>query len=162
MIEFDLFSNDIIELIPVLENEKNKIILDFKKAMYYLAMYGREKTINNATLMVNGEELADSMNNQLRKVRETKNTVEFSIYNPTQNATYAEFGTGLVGFIQPYIHPTLSWKYDVNNHYEFGWYYTKDNQRKWSKGIPSQPFYFMSGEELERESIEFIKSRIRG
>lgn len=161
MIEFDLLNDDINVLIQKLEEEKNKEITNFKNAIYDLALYGRNKANQNANAMVSGEEREDSSDNQLKRIRETKYTVSYLIYNPNDNATYAEFGTGLVGFISPYSHPTLSWKYDVNNHYEWGWYYTIGNGKKWTMGIPSQPFYFISSEELENECQEFIAKRLR-
>lgn len=58
-------------------------------------------------------------------------------------AKYVEFGTGIVG--SQSSHPMsgiVGWKYDVNNHGEKGWFYFKDGEWHWTKGMPSRPFMY--------------------
>lgn len=75
-------------------------------------------------------------------------------------AAYVEFGTGIVGQESP--HPDTSivgWKYDVNQHGDMGWYYFKDGEWHWTKGMPSRPFLYQTGMDL-RERIEEIAREV--
>ena len=75
-------------------------------------------------------------------------------------AAYVEFGTGVVGQESP--HPDISivgWKYDVNQHGDMGWYYFKDGEWHWTKGMPSRPFLYQTGMDL-RERIEEIAREV--
>lgn len=65
-------------------------------------------------------------------------------------AKYVEFGTGIVGSQNP--HPDTSiigWKYDINDHGESGWFYFRDGEWHWTKGMPSRPFMFETAKHLE-------------
>ena len=71
-----------------------------------------------------------------------------------------EFGTGVVGQESP--HPDTSivgWKYDMNQHGDMGWYYFKDGEWHWTKGMPSRPFLYQTGMDL-RERIEEIAREV--
>lgn len=66
-----------------------------------------------------------------------------------QYACFVEFGTGVIGKGNP--HPTpQGWKYDVNEHGNKGWFYFKDGQWHWTKGMESRPFMYETAKELER------------
>lgn len=73
----------------------------------------------------------------------------FIIYTGCQWAAYIEFGTGLIGSQNPHPDPSLAnWKYDVNLHGEKGWYYHKDGEWHWTKGMMSRPFMYETGKEI--------------
>ena len=64
-------------------------------------------------------------------------------------AKFVEFGTGVVGQNNPHPEPGLAnWKYDVNQHGEAGWFYFKDGEWHWTKGMPSRPFMYETRMEL--------------
>jgi len=93
------------------------------------------------------------------RLRESGMVAQASIRNDTQEATYKEYGTGIIGSQFPHVAEELQrmgWKYDVNAHGEKGWWYptTQDdpnpykwtdpdgNLRAWTKGLPaSRQFY---------------------
>lgn len=71
------------------------------------------------------------------------------IYTDCDWAIYVEFGTGVVGSQSPHPDTSLvNWKYDVNSHGESGWYYYKDGEWHWTKGMPSRPFMYETGRDL--------------
>ena len=74
------------------------------------------------------------------------------IYAGAWYAVYVEFGTGIRG--SEASHPMsglTGWYYDVNNHGEAGWVYynENDNSYHWTDGMPSRPFMYETGRELE-------------
>lgn len=90
-------------------------------------------------------ELLDSMNLQAGDV--VSNGATYYIYTACSWAAFVEFGTGIVGFENP--HPEANgWKYDVNNHGESGWFYFKNGDWHWTRGMPSRPFMYETGQEL--------------
>lgn len=75
-------------------------------------------------------------------------------------AFYVEFGTGIVGANSP--HPDTSianWKYDLNQHGDMGWYYFKDGDWHWTKGMPSRQFMYQTGMDL-RARIESVAREV--
>ena len=76
----------------------------------------------------------------------------YIVYTDCPWAKFVEFGTGIVGERNP--HPDTSiagWKYDVNDHGESGWYYYRDGEWHWTKGMPSRPFMYETDIELMME-----------
>lgn len=74
------------------------------------------------------------------------------VYAGAWYALYVEFGTGIRG--SEASHPLsgkTGWHYDVNNHGEAGWVYYNDNDGSyhWTDGMPSRPFMYETGRELE-------------
>lgn len=72
------------------------------------------------------------------------------IYTDCPWAKFVEFGTGIVGMENQ--HPNsdiVGWKYDVNEHGEKGWFYFKDYEWHWTKGMPSRPFMYETALELQ-------------
>lgn len=89
------------------------------------------------------------------------NNNEGKIFNTSQKATYAEFGTGIVGSQNP--HPNLGgWIYDVNQHGERGWRFPTTDPKLikytgkngitygFTRGNASQPFMWETAKELRR------------
>jgi len=75
------------------------------------------------------------------------------IYTGCPWAPFVEFGTGIVGSQNPHPDTSLAnWKYDINEHGEAGWWYfnERDGKWHWTKGMPSRPFLYETGQELRK------------
>lgn len=87
-----------------------------------------------------------------------KNGSRFLILTTSDHAIYVEFGTGIKGLRSP--HPDKSivgWKYDINEHGDAGWYYYKDGEWHWTRGMPSRPFMYETGIELRHRINEIAR-----
>lgn len=80
------------------------------------------------------------------------------IYTDCPYAVYVEYGTGVVGSQNPHPYPPSGWKYDMNGHGESGWFYWKDDNWHWTKGIASRPFMFETQRELPKIMAEAMKA----
>ena len=75
-------------------------------------------------------------------------------------AFYVEFGTGIVGADNPHPDPGIAgWKYDINQHGDLGWYYFKDGEWHWTKGMPSRPFMYQTAMDI-RSRIESVAREV--
>lgn len=77
------------------------------------------------------------------------NGSQWVIYTGCEWAQFVEFGTGIVGSQNP--HPDTgiaNWKYDVNGHGDAGWWYYKEGEWHWTKGMSSRPFMYETAKEL--------------
>ena len=93
-------------------------------------------------------ELLSSM--KLRKGDTVYNGAKWYIYTDCPWAKFVEFGSGIVGSEKQ--HPNsdiVGWKYDINEHGESGWFYFKDDEWHWTKGMPSRPFMYETALELQ-------------
>lgn len=80
------------------------------------------------------------------------------VYTNCPWAKFVEFGTGIIGANSS--HPDTSivgWKYDVNNHGEKGWFYFRDGEWHWTKGLPSRPFMYETALQLTQEIVKTAK-----
>lgn len=87
-----------------------------------------------------------------------QNGDEWIVYTDCPWAKFVEFGTGIVGKGSP--HPDTSivgWKYDVNEHGEYGWFYFRDGEWHWTKGMPSRPFMYETAMELRQNIVKIAK-----
>lgn len=101
-------------------------------------------------------ELLASINSEQGAV--VQNGAQWIIYTNCPWAKFVEFGTGIVGEHSP--HPNTSivgWKYDINKHGEKGWFYFRDGEWHWTKGMPSRPFMFETAMELRQEIVKVAK-----
>lgn len=97
-------------------------------------------------------ELLDSMNLEAGDI--VSNGSTYYIYTGCEWAKFVEFGTGITGSENPHPNPGLAnWKYDTNSHGEKGWYYFKNGEWHWTKGMPSRPFMYETAQELRDMSI---------
>lgn len=97
-------------------------------------------------------ELLDSMNLDAGDI--VSNGATYYIYTDCDWAAFVEFGTGLIGQENP--HPDTSivgWKYDTNDHGEKGWFYFKNGEWHWTRGMPSRQFMYETGQQLRDMSI---------
>nr|DAL10102.1 MAG TPA_asm: tail component protein [Caudoviricetes sp.] len=101
-------------------------------------------------------ELLSSINYEQGAV--IKKGATWIVYTGCPWAKFVEFGTGIVGKENP--HPDIGivgWKYDVNNHGEKGWFYFRDGEWHWTKGMPSRPFMYETSIELAEKIAEVAK-----
>ena len=101
-------------------------------------------------------ELLNSINSEFGGV--IQHGSKWIIYTGCSWAPFVEFGTGVEGQKSP--HPDTSivgWKYDVNSHGEKGWAYFKDSAWHWTKGMPSRPFMYETGQELRKIVVKIAK-----
>lgn len=91
------------------------------------------------------------------------NGARWIIYTGCGWAPFVEFGTGITGQENP--HPDTSlvgWKYDINDHGQFGWFYLKDGEWHWTKGLPSRPFMYETGKDLRLSVVKLAKEVFAG
>ena len=80
------------------------------------------------------------------------------VYTDCPWAKYVEFGTGITGSQNPHQNASVSgWKYDVNEHGESGWFYYRDGEWHWTKGMPSRPFMYETDLKLILEISKIAK-----
>ena len=94
-------------------------------------------------------DLLESMQAQAGDVIE--NGGEWIVFTDCPHAAFVEFGTGVTGSMNP--HPDTSlvgWRYDVNEHGDAGWFYFKDGEWHWTKGMISRPFMYETGRDLKK------------
>ena len=97
-------------------------------------------------------ELLNSMNLEPGDI--VSNGASYYIYTDCDWAAFVEFGTGVAGKSNPHPDTGLAhWKYDTNNHGEAGWWYFNDGEWHWTKGMPSRPFMYETGQELRDMSV---------
>lgn len=101
-------------------------------------------------------ELLNSMN--LRKGDVIHDGSQWVIYTDCEWAQYVEYGTGIVGLQNQ--HPQydiVGWRYDKNEHGESGWFYFRDGEWHWTKGMPSRPFMYETALELPEKVNRIAK-----
>lgn len=79
------------------------------------------------------------------------------IFTNCGHAAFVEFGTGVVGAASP--HPTMPWAYDTQNHGDKGWVYYDEKQGRfrWTKGMPSRPYMYLTARQLEEKVGEIAR-----
>ena len=90
------------------------------------------------------------------------NGSQWIIFTGCEWAPFVEFGTGIIGSNNPHPDTGLAnWKYDVNEHGESGWYYYKDGEWHWTKGMPSRPFMYETRMELATKVAKIAREVFR-
>ena len=93
---------------------------------------------------------------------EKDGTGAFTIFTNCPYAQYVEFGFGVQGQENPHpISTSFGWKYDVNEHGEYGWWYQKNGEWYWSNGQPSKPFMWETAIELRKIILTIAEEVIR-
>lgn len=100
-------------------------------------------------------ELLASINSEQGAV--IQHGAKWIIYTNCPWAKFVEFGTGIVGKENPYPISIVGWKYDVNEHGEKGWFYFRDGEWHWTKGLPSRPFMYNTANELRSIIVSTAK-----
>ena len=149
---------DINEAVTQIEEYEQTLKQNVDKFLTQLLEYGVDiaKTKIVELGAIDGGELLNSISYML--YREDNRGI---LFTDCPHACYVEFGTGIIGAKSP--HPTMPWEYDVNNHGEKGWYYydTKKGRIRFTKGMPSRPFMYETGAELERKVVDIAKEVFR-
>ena len=165
-VEFDIFKSNIKELKEKLikEQEKvekfsSKLVDDFAKQ----TMTNIQTNANNIGGMASVEssqeiaELGETQSkvmgfNQIEEISKNHS----KIFNTTEEATYAEFGTGMIGSSTPHPNNSMGWEYDLNAHGSKGWRFIGIGGRLvHTKGYPAFATYHNSFEDTKQD-LEFI------
>lgn len=84
------------------------------------------------------------------------------VYSGAKHSAFCEFGTGVVGLGSQHPNPPDGWTYDSNEHGEDGWwYYNKDGERRWTKGMPSRPYMYDTSRMLRRMTVPTAKEVLK-
>lgn len=156
-IEFSLNTKSIQNAIKEIEQYKQEIIQKTQLFAERLAQKGVEMAeykILDYDAVYTGELLASI---KLEKGQVYTNGAEYIVYTDCPWAQFVEFGTGIVG--DENQHPyadVFNWKYDVNEHGEYGWWYWNDTEGewRWTKGMPSRPFMYETAMQLQQ--LQFL------
>lgn len=158
--EYDVFKNGISELKKQIEDNINKIEQYSNKITDEVATHAKEQIQYHASSIGSmsayedeqgSSELSRTMsavanNNEIERLSPKHS----KIYNTTQEATYAEFGTGMIGEGTPHPLNDLGWEYDVNQHGEKGWRYIgQGGKLVHTKGYPSFSTYYYAYEDTK-------------
>ena len=78
---------------------------------------------------------------------------------------FNEMGTGITGSNNPHPNPSTqfqSWRYDVNEHGEKGWYYLKeDGTYGWTKGLPSRHMFYDAFNDIKDEIGDIVEVELQ-
>lgn len=150
---FELSNKDIDRAIKELKQYRNSIPVKQELLMAKLSSRGYEILIQKI-----GDLNAPYSQNELRSGASFQySQKEARIFVVSDHAIYVEFGTGIVGARSSNPNNTVGYAYDINNHGDNGWYYYKDGQIHWTKGMPSRPFVHNTYIELKKEISSIIK-----
>ena len=75
------------------------------------------------------------------------------------HADFVELGTGVVGLHNQHPFMNLVTGFDVNKHGEKGWVYYDEKQGRfrWTKGMPSRPYMYLTAKQLEEKVVEIAR-----
>ena len=161
---FDLFKGEANGLIEYVESMKSKmesfemkfvedVTNDMMKNIQKNGMeigqgYGNSNELNRTMDAVIGSNVIDGVNPKHKKIS-----------NSTQEATYAEFGTGMIGAGSPHALNALGWAYDVNDHGERGWrYFGVEGRLVHTLGYPAFSTYHNSFLET-KDNLQYIANQ---
>lgn len=156
-----------IELSKTSLEQAKKFLNDYKQAYEH----GVENAIEKATEMLYEKVkqycyeagIEQHTNNVYMEYDATTKTGK--VWTNDMVLIFNEMGTGIVGSKNPHPSPQdafKSWKYDVNEHGEKGWYYPKgDGTRGWTKGLPSRHMFFNAFEDIKGEIGDIVNVEIR-
>lgn len=153
---YDIFHGDIAKMIKYLENGKKKLdgyddrVLNKCRDIYL--QYVRQEAQKIHKYDIKYAYLNDNA------VERTANGMR--IYNVNEQATYGEFGTGIVG-ANSEKHPTnATWEHDVNGHGTKGWVYMTESGYRWTKGEPAHKVYWIASQRLKKRLARIMKEEI--
>lgn len=143
---YDLFANGLDQVIADLQKYENDLRIANDEFTERLATE-TIATIQALAMSNDPFEVMDIRNENV-KIRIANGEIsKIDVVNTSQNATYSEFGYGIVGKqsgidTRPF-EPNLNWEYDVKNHGDKGWWYrNRFGWREHSNGqIPRRTIY---------------------
>ena len=141
-------------------------MLDINKQLMKYSQHGQKVTIYEKDDDGNIKYYVDGDGNKIPLIADEK--VGFSepkefyanISNKLSEVLVKEFGVddSITGLHNPHPNASVSgWKYDVNEHGESGWFYYRDGEWHWTKGMPSRPFMYETDLELILEISKIAK-----
>jgi len=151
IISFGLSVSEITKAIKKVENYKVELNYKVKILAERLAEEG--VFIARVNIAEEGAIYSSELMSSLKTEYQgsTKDGATWVVYTDCEYAKFVEFGFGIIGSQNPHPMTSLvSWKYDINEHGEKGWFYKKNGQWFWSKGQPSKPFMWETAIELRK------------
>ena len=153
---YDIFHGDIKKMIKYLENSKRKLEQSDERMLERCRDIFLQYVREDAQRVYK----SDIRQAYLNDNAVVKNGNKYTIYNTNQQATYGEFGTGIVG-LNSDKHPTITtWDHDVNEHGNKGWVYMTDSGYRWTKGEPAHKVYWKASQRLKRRLARIMKEEI--
>ena len=171
--DFDIFNGGIKDLRKYVEEQKEKVkvmesqLLDDATTEI---MDNVQKNANNILMNDMGidEQSSRELNHTYSQVASNNELEKVSsnhrkIFNTSEEATYAEFGTGVIGKGSPYPNNALGWQYDVNEHGERGWRYIgQSGTLVRTLGYPAYATYHISFEDFKNDLEELSIKTFKG
>lgn len=78
-----------------------------------------------------------------------------------EHAAFVEFGTGVKGLRAQHPSPISGWEYDRNGHGDAGWYYFKNGQKHWTKGVESRPYMYDTAQMMAQAVPEIVAEELQ-
>lgn len=157
MADYDIMSGGLTKLRQDLEKKRNQI----KKVELGLNLELAELLLKT----IQDEAGTIDYNYQMYDAMHNGNVIDVNeegvrVVNITQHATYAEYGTGIVGSENPHPKNDIGWEYDVNQHGDYGWRYELNGKFYFTKGVDSNPVYMRSAIIVRRKAKDIIRRKL--
>lgn len=131
----------------------------------YMATNGisiiQQSALNNVSYVEDEKDLQACISGNRVELGQLGVVSEVNFINDTQDATYVEYGTGIVGKnSKSHPSPILSWQHDVDSPHkrdDRGWYFN----RKKHYGMPSQPFMYRASQEMKKLAVKKFRELLR-
>lgn len=158
----DLFSDGLKNLREIIEYEQQRVLDAGVKMMDDVERDAIPTIQKNANSMVTHDYEAYKAVHNFNEVLRTS-LLEVMVLNNHQQATYSEYGTGIIGSHAPHVDPKMTWEYDVNEHGFRGWRYkTEGGQWVHTRGLPSTPVFYISSLEIMGDCVLSFKKAYKG
>ena len=169
MFKFDIFKDNPKKLEKYIRQQQAKLKEYEQRMASKSSEHLNELVLKNVDNMQNvstGSPLSEviiSMNEiKSNNVIERIGVTHYKIKNHSEEATYAEFGTGVIGEGTPYPNNDFGWEYDVNEHGEKGWRYIGvDGSLVHTLGYPAFATYYISFNELKDDLDDIAKREFK-
>lgn len=164
--QFDIMKNGLNGLDEFIE-ELEKIMIDVNiGTIDYMANHGvniiQQSALNNVGYVEDEKDLSACINGNRIESVSMGIVSSVSFINDTQDATYVEYGTGIVGKNSS-RHPRpiiTGWKHDVDSkakQEDRGWYFRKIKHY----GMPSQPFMYRASQDMRKIVVKKFRELLR-
>ena len=159
-VSFELGESDIERAIRQVQAYKEHVRQNIAKIISDLVSIGVE--IAKAEIVSLGAAYTGELASSIQGMVFTDGTRGL-IFTDCPYAAYVEFGTGVVGQSSPHPEPPQGWRYDVNSHGEEGWWYYDETEERyrWTAGMVSRPFLYLTSRQLEQEAISIARRVFR-
>lgn len=159
MAEYDLLSGGLTDLKKDIQDYINKLEDSVGTITDKTLKEIEQEIKTNGANTITNEEMRLAVANQT--FIERTGLGRGSVKNDSQAATYSEFGTGLVGSMNPTADARMGWKYmmNPNRDYRKGWRYKDPLSGRLVKtmGVGSNNVFYRAAQ-IGRENIKIIAS----